>query len=139
MNFVLQAALATFNGDFLAVEIDAMKDKKVSRLRRAKRTRLKIRELGQVRLCVHRTPRHIYAQVISVAGDQVLASASTVEKDLRADATGNADAAVKVGQLIAQRAKEAGIERVAFDRSGFKYHGRVKALADAARENGLEF
>ena len=103
-----------------------MKDKKVSRLRRAKRTRLKIRELGEVRLCVHRTPRHIYAQVISVAGDQVLASASTV-------------AAVKVGQLIAQRAKEAGIERVAFDRSGFKYHGRVKALADAARENGLEF
>ena len=116
-----------------------MKDKKVSRLRRAKRTRLKIRELGQVRLCVHRTPRHIYAQVISAAGDQVLASASTVEKDLRADATGNADAATKVGQIIAQRAKEAGIERVAFDRSGFKYHGRVKALADAARENGLEF
>ena len=116
-----------------------MKDKKVSRLRRAKRTRLKIRELGQVRLCVHRTPRHIYAQVISITGDQVLASASTVEKDLRADATGNADAAGKVGQLIAQRAKEAGIERVAFDRSGFKYHGRVKALADAARENGLEF
>ncbi len=116
-----------------------MKDKKVSRLRRAKRTRLKIRELGEVRLCVHRTPRHIYAQVISAAGDQVLASASTVEKDLRADATGNADAAVKVGQLIAQRAKEAGIERVAFDRSGFKYHGRIKALADAARENGLEF
>ena len=116
-----------------------MKDKKVARLRRAKRTRLKIRELGEVRLCVHRTPRHIYAQVISAAGDQVLASASTVEKDLRADATGNADAANKVGEIIAQRAKEAGIERVAFDRSGFKYHGRVKALADAARENGLEF
>jgi large subunit ribosomal protein L18 len=116
-----------------------MKDKKVARLRRAKRTRLKIRELGEVRLCVHRTPRHIYAQVISAAGDQVLASASTVEKDLRADSTGNADAATKVGQIIAQRAKEAGIERVAFDRSGFKYHGRVKALADAARENGLEF
>ena len=116
-----------------------MKDKKVARLRRAKRTRLKIRELGEVRLCVHRTPRHIYAQVISAAGDQVLASASTVEKDLRADATGNADAATKVGQIIAQRAKEAGIKRVAFDRSGFKYHGRVKALADAARENGLEF
>ncbi len=116
-----------------------MKDKKVARLRRAKRTRLKIRELGEVRLCVHRTPRHIYAQVISASGDQVLASASTVETDLRADATGNADAATKVGQIIAQRAKEAGIERVAFDRSGFKYHGRVKALADAARENGLEF
>ena len=116
-----------------------MKDKKVSRLRRAKRTRLKIRELGEVRLCVNRTPRHIYAQVISANGGQVLASASTVEKDLRAEATGNTDAAAKVGQLIAQRAKEAGIERVAFDRSGFKYHGRVKALADAARENGLEF
>ncbi|ERP86842.1 MAG: 50S ribosomal protein L18 [Alcanivoracaceae bacterium] len=116
-----------------------MKDKKVARLRRAKRTRLKIRELGEVRLCVNRTPRHIYAQVISANGGQVLASASTVEKDLRAEATGNTDAAAKVGQLIAQRAKEAGIERVAFDRSGFKYHGRVKALADAARENGLEF
>lgn len=116
-----------------------MKDKKVARLRRAKRSRLKIRELGEVRLCIHRTPRHIYAQVISANGGQVLASASTVEKDLRAGATGNADAATKVGQLIAQRAKEAGIERVAFDRSGFKYHGRVKALADAARENGLEF
>ncbi len=115
-----------------------MKDKKVARLRRAKRTRLKIRELGEVRLCVNRTPRHIYAQVISANGGQVLASASTVEKDLRAEATGNTDAAAKVGQLIAQRAKEAGIERVAFDRSGFKYHGRVKALADAARENGLE-
>ena len=116
-----------------------MKDKKVARLRRAKRTRLKIRELGEVRLCVNRTPRHIYAQVISANGGQVLASASTVEKDLRAEATGNTDAAAKVGQLIAQRAKEAGIERVAFDRSGFKYHGRVKALADAAREHGLEF
>ncbi|KGD63637.1 MULTISPECIES: 50S ribosomal protein L18 [Alcanivorax] len=116
-----------------------MKDKKVARLRRAKRTRLKIRELGEVRLCVNRTPRHIYAQVISANGGQVLASASTVEKDLRAEATGNTDAAAKVGQLIAQRAKEAGVERVAFDRSGFKYHGRVKALADAARENGLEF
>lgn len=116
-----------------------MKDKKVARLRRAKRTRLKIRELGEVRLCVNRTPRHIYAQVISANGGQVLASASTVEKDLRAEATGNTDAAAKVGQLIAQRAKEAGIERVAFDRSGFKYHGRVKALADAARENVLEF
>ena len=116
-----------------------MKDKKVARLRRAKRTRLKIRELGEVRLCVNRTPRHIYAQVISANGGQVLASASTVEKDLRAEATGNTDAAAKDGQLIAQRAKEAGVERVAFDRSGFKYHGRVKALADAARENGLEF
>ncbi|EKF74428.1 50S ribosomal protein L18 [Alcanivorax hongdengensis A-11-3] len=116
-----------------------MRDKKVARLRRAKRTRLKIRELGEHRLCVHRTPRHIYAQVTTAAGDQVLASASTVEKDLRAGSTGNADAAAKVGQLIAQRAKDAGVERVAFDRSGFRYHGRVKALAEAARENGLEF
>ncbi|WP_205655641.1 50S ribosomal protein L18 [Alcanivorax sp. 24] len=116
-----------------------MMDKKVARLRRAKRTRLKIRELGELRLSVHRTPRHIYAQITSSAGDRVLASASTVEKGLRAGATGNSEAAAKVGELIAQRAKEAGIESVAFDRSGFRYHGRVKALADAARENGLKF
>lgn len=116
-----------------------MKDKKVQRLRRAKRTRMKIRELGANRLCVHRTPRHIYAQIISPAGDNVLASASTVEKDLRAEATGNAEAAARVGKLIAERAKAAGVAKVAFDRSGFRYHGRVKALADAARENGLEF
>ncbi|MAO60995.1 50S ribosomal protein L18 [Alcanivorax sp. ST75FaO-1] len=114
-------------------------DKKVARLRRAKRTRLSIRESGQIRLSVHRTPRHIYAQITSAAGDQVLVTASTVEKDLRGGATGNADAAARVGELIAKRAKEAGIERVAFDRSGFRYHGRIKALADAARENGLEF
>lgn len=116
-----------------------MMDKKVARLRRAKRTRLNIRESGQIRLSVHRTPRHIYAQITSAAGDRVLVTASTVEKDLREAATGNADAASKVGELIAKRAKEAGIERVAFDRSGFRYHGRIKALADAARENGLEF
>ena len=116
-----------------------MMDKKVARLRRAKRTRLSIRESGQIRLSVHRTPRHIYAQITSAAGDRVLVTASTVEKDLREAATGNADAASKVGELIAKRAKEAGIERVAFDRSGFRYHGRIKALADAARENGLEF
>lgn len=116
-----------------------MKDKKEQRLRRAKRTRMKIRELGANRLCVHRTPRHIYAQIIAPAGGQVLASASTVEKDLRAGATGNADAAAQVGKLIAERAKAAGIEQVAFDRSGFRFHGRVKALADAARENGLQF
>lgn len=116
-----------------------MKDKKVQRQRRAKRTRMKIRELGANRLCVHRTPRHMYAQIISPAGDTVLASASTVEKDLRGDATGNVDAAVRVGKLIAERAKAAGVEKVAFDRSGFRYHGRVRALADAARENGLEF
>ena len=116
-----------------------MMDKKLARLRRAKRTRLNIRESGQIRLSVHRTPRHIYAQITSAAGDQVLVTASTVEKDLRGGATGNADAAARVGELIAKRAKEAGIERVAFDRSGFRYHGRIKALADAARENGLEF
>ena len=94
-----------------------MMDKKLARLRRAKRTRLNIRESGQIRLSVHRTPRHIYAQITSAAGDRVLVTASTVEKDLREAATGNADAASKVGELIAKRAKEAGIERVAFDRS----------------------
>jgi len=113
--------------------------KKSNRLRRQKKTRAKISELGAHRLSVHRTPRHIYAQVISADGGQVLAAASTVEKDLRSDTTGNTDAATKVGTLIAQRAKDAGVTKVAFDRSGFKYHGRVKALADAAREGGLEF
>ncbi len=116
-----------------------MSDKKQSRLRRARRARCKIRELGANRLCVNRTPRHIYAQVISPDGGTVLASASTLDKSLRAGQTGNVDAAKTVGTLIAERAKEAGITQVAFDRSGFKYHGRVKALADAAREAGLEF
>lgn len=115
-----------------------MIEKKVSRQRRARRARMKIRELGAVRLCVHRTPRHMYAQVITPEGDRVLATASTVEKDLRGGKTGNIEGAAQVGKLIAERAKKAGIERVAFDRSGFRYHGRVKALADAARENGLE-
>lgn len=116
-----------------------MKDRKESRLRRARRARSKIRELGATRLCVNRTPQHIYAQVISPDGSQVLASASTLDATLRAGSTGNVDAAAGVGALIAERAKEAGITKVAFDRSGFKYHGRVKALADAAREAGLEF
>mgnify|MGYP001627159970 CR=1 FL=1 len=116
-----------------------MNVKKQARIRRARRTRAKIAELGVNRLCVYRTPRHIYAQVISPTGDVVIASASTVEKDLRAGATGNKDAAGKVGALIAERAKQAGISKVAFDRSGYMYHGRVKALADAAREGGLEF
>jgi len=116
-----------------------MKDKKLTRLRRARRGRMKMRELGVTRLSVHRTPRHMYAQVISPAGDQVLATASTLEKDLRSAATGNVEAATRVGTLIAERAKAAGVSRVAFDRSGFKYHGRVKALAEAAREGGLEF
>jgi large subunit ribosomal protein L18 len=116
-----------------------MKDKKASRIRRATRSRAKISQLRVNRLCVHRTPRHIYAQIIDPTGGKVLASASTVEKDLRAKATGNVDAAMSVGTLIAERAKDAGINEVAFDRSGFKYHGRVKALADAAREAGLAF
>jgi len=116
-------------------------DKKQARLRRATRTRAKIRELGVVRLCVHRTPRHIYAQIIAPAGDKVLASASTLDKELQQAISGhkgNAGAAAVVGKAIAQRALTAGIEQVAFDRSGFRYHGRMKALADAARENGLK-
>ena len=116
-----------------------MNAKKEARLRRARRARAKIRELGVIRLCVNRTPRHIYAQIISADGGQVLASASTLDTSLRTGATGNIEAASKVGKLIAERAKAAGIETVAFDRGGFKYHGRVKALADAAREGGLKF
>jgi len=116
-----------------------MNSKKQARIRRARRARAKISELGVNRLCVNRSPRHIYAQIIAADGNQVLASASTLDKDLRAGATGNVDAAKAVGKLIAERAKAAGVTGVAFDRSGFKYHGRVKALADAAREGGLEF
>ncbi len=116
-----------------------MNAKKQSRIRRARRSRLKMRELGATRLCVTRTPRHIYAQVISADGAKVLAAASTVEKDLRENVGGNVAAAEKVGSLIAQRAQEAGVTEVAFDRSGYQYHGRVKALADAAREGGLKF
>ena len=116
-----------------------MSIKKVSRIRRAKKTRFKLKALGETRLTVHRTPRHIYAQVISAEGNKILASASTLDKVLKADATGNVDAATKVGALIAERAKTAGVSKVAFDRAGFKYHGRIKALADAAREAGLEF
>ena len=116
-------------------------DKKASRLRRARRGRAQIRELEMHRLCVFRSPRHIYVQLIAPGGSQVLASASTVEKEVREGLryTGNADAAAVVGKLIAERARGAGVTRVAFDRSGFKYHGRIQALADAARENGLEF
>ena len=116
-----------------------MADKKQSRLRRARRARAKIRELGSNRLTVHRTPRHIYAQVIAPDGGKVMASASTLDKSLRSGKTGNADAAKAVGSLIAERAKAAGISEVSFDRSGYQYHGRVKALADAAREGGLQF
>lgn len=116
-------------------------DKKTTRLRRARKARAKIRELGEHRLCIFRTPRHIYAQVIAPNGSEVVAAASTVEADVKkgAKATGNVEAATTVGKLIAERAKAKGVSAVAFDRSGFKYHGRVKALADAARESGLEF
>jgi large subunit ribosomal protein L18 len=116
-------------------------DKKASRLRRARKARARIRELGKVRLCVNRTPQHIYAQVIDGSGHKVLASASTLDKELRKDisTTSNIAAAAVIGKAVAERAKAAGVSQVAFDRSGFKYHGRVKALADAARENGLEF
>jgi large subunit ribosomal protein L18 len=116
-----------------------MSAKNDSRLRRARRARTRIRDLGMNRLSVHRTPRHIYAQIIAPAGDKVIASASTLDADLRKGATGNIAAAAEVGKLVAKRAMEAGIARVAFDRGGYKYHGRVKALADAAREIGLEF
>ncbi|PKM28999.1 MAG: 50S ribosomal protein L18 [Gammaproteobacteria bacterium HGW-Gammaproteobacteria-11] len=117
-----------------------MSDKKVIRLRRARRSRLKQRELEAVRLCVYRSSQHMYAQVISADGAKVLASASTLDASLRSGgSTGNIEAAKKVGLLVAERAKAAGVTQVSFDRSGFKYHGRVKALADAAREGGLEF
>lgn len=117
-------------------------DKKMSRMRRARKARAKIRSLGVHRLTVHRTPRHIYAQVIAPDGSEVIASASTLDKAVVgeiAGGTGNANAAATVGKVVAERAKAAGVGRVAFDRSGFRYHGRVKALAEAARESGLEF
>ena len=116
-------------------------EKKQRRQRRAKRTRAKIKLLGASRLTVHRTPHHIYAQVVSSDDGTVVASASTLTKEIRQSvkATGNKEAAAAVGKLIAERAKAAGIDTVAFDRSGFVYHGRVKALADAAREAGLVF
>jgi large subunit ribosomal protein L18 len=115
--------------------------KQDTRLRRARRGREKIKELAALRLSVHRTPQHIYAQIFAAAGDKVLVAASTVQKDVRGDlkTTGNIEAAKAVGRVIAERAKAAGISKVAFDRSGFMYHGRVKALAEAAREAGLEF
>jgi large subunit ribosomal protein L18 len=116
-------------------------DKKKRRLQRARRGRAKMLVRGIHRLCVYRSPRHIYAQLISPNGGEVLASASTLESELRKDLkyTGNIEAAVIVGKRIADRAKEKGIIEVAFDRSGFKYHGRVKALAEAARQSGLKF
>ncbi|MDR1276456.1 MAG: 50S ribosomal protein L18 [Candidatus Accumulibacter sp.] len=118
-----------------------MNNKNQARLRRARKTRLKIAELNVVRLSVHRTNSHIYAQVFSPGGAKVLATASSLEADARKTLGGGANvaAAAAIGKLIAERAKSAGIERVAFDRGGFQYHGRVKALAEAAREAGLKF
>jgi large subunit ribosomal protein L18 len=112
-----------------------------SRLRRARKTRAKIAELKVTRLAVHRTNTHIYAQIIAGSGDVVLASASTVEAEVRKNVKngGNIDAAIVIGKRIAEKAVAAGVTTVAFDRSGYKYHGRIKALADAAREHGLTF
>lgn len=116
-------------------------DKKQNRLRRARKSRAKIRQLEVVRLSVHRTPRHIYAQVIAPDGGSILAAASTLEPEVRKGikSGGNVEAAAVVGARIAEKAKAAGVDTVAFDRSGFRYHGRVKALAEAAREAGLKF
>ena len=118
-----------------------MSPKDIARVRRARQTRLKIREVGAVRLTVHRTNAHIYAQLTTPAGDKVLATASTVEKEVRAQLKrgANRKAAELIGQRIAAKAKEQGIESVAFDRAGYRYHGRIKALADAARAGGLKF
>jgi large subunit ribosomal protein L18 len=118
-----------------------MSEKNQARLRRARQTRLKIREVGAVRLTVHRTNAHIYAQLTSASGDKVLATASSVEKEVRAQLKhgANRKAAELIGQRIAAKAKEKGIEKVAFDRAGYRYHGRIKALADAARAGGLKF
>ncbi len=115
--------------------------KKERRQRRAVRARAKIRELGIARLTVHRTPRHIYAQVFDASGASVIAAASTVQADIAKGlkSTGNVEAARAVGRAIAERARAKGVERVAFDRAGFMYHGRIKALAEAAREAGLQF
>jgi len=112
-----------------------------NRLRRARKTRAKIAELKVTRLSVHRTNTHIYAQIIAETGDKVIVSASTVEADVRKNIKngGNVEAAAAIGKLIAEKAIKAGVTTVAFDRSGYKYHGRIKALADAARENGLSF
>lgn len=112
-----------------------------NRLRRARKTRAKIAELKVTRLSVHRTNTHIYAQIIAESGDKVIVSASTVEADVRKNIKngGNVEAAAAIGKLIAEKAVKAGVTSVAFDRSGYKYHGRIKALADAARENGLSF
>ena len=118
-----------------------MNAKDIARIRRARQTRIRIRENGAARLTVHRSNEHIYAQITSATGDKVLACASTLDKDLRGElkSGGNRKAAELVGQRIAAKAKEKGIEKVAFDRAGYRYHGRVKALAEAARSGGLKF
>ena len=118
-----------------------MNAKNLARVRRARQTRIRIRENGAMRLTVHRSNEHIYAQITSPSGDKVLASASSVEKEIRGQlkSGGNRKAAELVGQRIAAKAKEKGIAEVAFDRAGYKYHGRVKALAEAARSGGLKF
>lgn len=118
-----------------------MNAKDIARIRRAQQTRIRIRENGAVRLTVHRSNEHIYAQITTPTGDKVLASASSLEKEVRGELKngGNRKAAELVGQRIAQKAKQAGIESVAFDRAGYRYHGRVKALAEAARSGGLKF
>ncbi len=115
--------------------------KKLDRIRRSKRIRAKIKQLGINRLCVHRTPRHIYAQVIAPCGSKILASASSLDKETRVQLQygGNVATATIVGKVLAERAIKAGVVKVAFDRSGFRYHGRVKALAESAREQGMEF
>ena len=116
-------------------------DKKIARLRRAKSTRARIRELGVPRLSVLRTGQHVYAQLFSADGSKVLAAANTTQADVRDGLKNgrNSDAAARVGKAIAEKARAAGIEKVAFDRSGYRFHGRVKALAEAAREGGLQF
>jgi large subunit ribosomal protein L18 len=118
-----------------------MKSTTDKRLRRARKIRRKIAGIGMQRLTVHRTPRHIYAQIIDPSGARVLASASTLEAEVRGQVKngGNVEAAKAVGKRIAEKAKAAGVTQVSFDRAGFKYHGRIKALADAARESGLQF
>jgi len=116
-------------------------NKKQARVRRARKTRVRIAEQRAARLVVNRSNLHIYAQIVGVGGDQVLASASTLEAEVRRDIAngGNKAAAAVIGKRIAERAKAIGVETVAFDRSGFRFHGRVKALAEAAREGGLKF
>jgi len=116
-------------------------DTKIRRIRRSRKTRAKIAELGSIRLCVHRTNSHIYAQIIDSSGGKVITSASSLDKDFRsANKSGsNVEAAKLVGKYVAEKAKQLGVEKVSFDRSGFAFHGRVKALAEAAREHGLQF